>query len=99
MRLQLNLSPAAQNAVLDLNNFPTAGSLYPDPDTNSTYPDINSAFLSYDALVPTVGSPTLPTWRLITPSFHRPRYLRNATGSRINPPVANWYTDPLPPRW
>src|SRR5262249_33440153 len=77
--LQLNLSAAAQGPTpVDLNNFPAAGSLYPDPDTNTTYPDINSAFLSYDALVPNPGSPTLPT-RVIIPSFHRPQLLRNVT--------------------
>ena len=34
---------------------------------------------------------------MITPSFHRPQYLRNATAAKGlgNVPVANWYIDPL----
>ena len=92
--LQLNLSPAAQGTVLDLNNFPAAGTSFPDPDTNTTYPDINSTFLAYDALVPNPSSSTLLT-RLITPSFHRPQLLRNATASGGGTvPTNNWYTDP-----
>ena len=87
---------------LDLNNYPPSPTatpnLYPDPDLNATYPDINSAFLAYDALIPNPGSATLLS-RFITPSFHRPQYLRNATaagGAGANPvAVANWYTDPL----
>ena len=69
--------------------------LYPDPDTNTTYPDLNSAFLSYDSLVPNPGSPALPT-RVIIPSFHRPQLLRNANSSpgpgSVTP--ATWYIDP-----
>jgi len=84
---------------LDLNNFPVfpggGTTMFPDPDTNTTYPDINSPFLAYDALIPNPSSATLLT-RLLTPSFHRPQLLRNATGSLVNPvPVANWYIDPL----
>jgi hypothetical protein len=83
---------------LDLNNYPFAGNLFPDPDTNATYPDINSTFLAYDALVPNPATPTLPT-RVMIPSFHRPQYLRNATAAGAaganNVPVTNWYTDPL----
>jgi hypothetical protein len=90
---------------LDLNNYPYSTNpltrnLYPDPDLNATYPDINSAFLSYDALVPAPASasPALPI-RLITPSYHRPQYLRNATAAGAaganTVPVANWYIDPL----
>jgi hypothetical protein len=84
---------------LDLNNYPYAGNQYPDPDLNATYPDINSAFLSYDALVPFTASTTAPALpiRVITPSYHRPQYLRNATahGGLGNVSVANWYIDPL----
>ena len=65
---------------LDLNNYPFAGNLYPDPDVNITYPDNNSPYLAYDGLVPNYTNPSLPT-RLITPSFHRPQYLRNATAA------------------
>jgi hypothetical protein len=80
---------------VDFNNYPLNGSQFPDPDFTSTYADINSPFLSYDALVPNPASATGLT-RLITPSFHRPQYLRNATGSLLNPvPTANWYIDPL----
>ncbi len=81
---------------LDLNNYPFAGNLYPDPDVNITYPDNNSPYLAYDGLVPNYTNPSLPT-RLITPSFHRPQYLRNATAATGlgNVPVANWYVDPL----
>jgi hypothetical protein len=94
--LQLNLSPAAQaGTLLDLNNFPAAGALYPDPDTNTTYPDLNSAFLSYDALIPNPANPALLT-RVIIPSFHRPQLLRNANSSpgpgSVTP--ATWYIDP-----
>ncbi|HEV8071933.1 MAG TPA: hypothetical protein VGP76_29735 [Planctomycetaceae bacterium] len=92
--LQLNLSPAAQNSLLDLNNFPAAGTAFPDPDTNTTYPDINSAFLAYDALIPNPTSATLLT-RLITPSFHRPQLLRNANASAGGTvPTQRWYIDP-----
>ena len=106
--LNLNLSPAAQgvlnitgatNALLDLNNFPNSGTPFPEPDTNTTYPDINSAFLSYDAMVPngaaTVANPTGGTpVRVIIPSYHRPQLLRNATsslGGNVTP--SQWYTD------
>jgi hypothetical protein len=88
---------------LDLNNYPPninplTPNLYPDPDVNSTYPDINSAFLSYDALVPATfsGSPQQPV-RVVTPSYHRPQFLRNATAARGagTVPLLNWYVDPL----
>jgi hypothetical protein len=88
-------------ASLDLGNYPPNANpltpnLYPDPDVNATYPDINSPFLSYDALVPNPASVTLPT-RVIMPSFHRPQILRNATAAAGagNVPVLNWYVDPL----
>ncbi|HET6327406.1 MAG TPA: hypothetical protein VFG04_22180 [Planctomycetaceae bacterium] len=71
-------------------------SSYPDPDVNATYPDINSPFLAYDALVPNSASPLLPI-RVYTPSFHRPQFLRNATaaGGLGSVAVQNWYIDPL----
>jgi hypothetical protein len=87
-------------ASADLGNYPPSlnpltPNLFPDPDVNSTYLDINSPFLSYDALVPSPSGAT-PLTRVIMPSFHRPQYLRNAVGSLINPvPVQNWYVDPL----
>jgi hypothetical protein len=93
--MQINLSPAAQQTVLDLNNFPTTPpSFFPDPDVNTTYPDINSLFLSYDALIPNPTNPTALPTRVIIPSFHRPQLLRNASGGGGNVTVAQWYTDP-----
>ena len=74
--MQLNLSPGAQGVLLpatslplDLNNFGTTGTRYPDPDTNITYPDFNNPFLAVDTLVP---NGTENPVRVITPSFHRP---------------------------
>ncbi len=74
---------------LDLNNFPKTGISYPDPDPNFTYPDINSAFLASDTLVPN-GVANAPV-RVITPSYHRPMLLRNLA----NVPTTSWYTSPL----
>lgn len=69
---------------LDLNSFPIAGTPFPDPDTNITYPDINSNFLASDTLVP--NGTNYPI-RVITPSFHRPMLLRSLAPSQ-------WYTLP-----
>ncbi|MCA9117178.1 MAG: hypothetical protein KDA79_19035, partial [Planctomycetaceae bacterium] len=80
--LDLNLSPAAQDGIPDLNDA-TVG--FPDPDVDYTYPDINSPWLGLRAEIPTSSSSTIP---VIIPSFHRPQYLRN------NGVAANeWYTD------
>jgi len=81
--LQLNYSPGAQPTLVNFNTFSTDVPVYPDPDTNTTYPDRNSPFLSYDALIPNGTNPPL---RVIIPSFHRPQLLRNLA------PPATWYT-------
>jgi hypothetical protein len=81
--LQMNLSPAAQGTLLDLNNFPTVGTQYPDLDVNITYPDFNNTFLASDTLVP--NGTNIPV-RVVTPSFHRPILLRGLA------PSATWYT-------
>ena len=94
--MQLNFSPAAQNGnVVDFNNFSPDVTVFPDPDTNITYPDINNAFLASDTLVPN-GTNNYPV-RVITPSFHRPMLLRNLVIPPSTTPVAttSWYTSPL----
>ena len=81
----------ATSLPLDLNNFGTTGTRYPDPDTNITYPDFNNPFLAVDTLVP---NGTENPVRVITPSFHRPFLLRNAAangGGTVTP--YTWYTD------
>lgn len=81
--LQLNYSPGAQGSLVNFNTFSTNVPVYPDPDTNTTYPDRNSPFLSYDALIPNGTNAPI---RVIIPSFHRPQLLRNLATP------ATWYT-------
>ncbi len=50
------------------NNFPAL-------DVGYTYPDINNAFLAYIANEPVTGN------LIVTPSFHRPALLRDASGN------------------
>ena len=59
----------------------------PAPDADSTYPDLNSAFLSYDWIEPSTGQ------RVVIPSFHRPQLLRNrfAAGDYLEP-TTGWTT-------
>lgn len=88
----LNFSPAAVGApsqpapgsgwsrqfIQNTNNFPAI-------DVGYTYPDINNVFLAH------IGSD--PSGNLIiTPSFHRPQYLRQANGAPFN----NWYDASAP---
>ena len=93
--LQLNLSPAAQGSLLDLDDFPRGGNLcFPIRTPTRLIPISTVLFCPMTRMVPNTITPTVPT-RVIIPSFHRPQYLRNATGSLVNPvPVANWYIDP-----
>ncbi|MBI5761227.1 MAG: hypothetical protein HZA46_22175, partial [Planctomycetales bacterium] len=61
-------------------------SIIPTPDVDYTYPDINNLFLAYRAALP--ESPGLT---VLTPSFHRPQYLRTPAGA----PLLNWASNPI----
>lgn len=61
-------------------NYVGGNGIMPSPDTDYSYPDINSLFLGYIGTEPMTGR------QVITPSFHRPQYLRAYSGT-------NWYTD------
>ncbi len=91
--LKINISGAAQPLgangnpinINDLNNDGTANDAYPEPDAGYTSWDINSPFLSHDALVPNgVNDPV----RVVVPSFHRPQTLRGVVAPNL------WYSDP-----
>jgi hypothetical protein len=69
-RAQL-LNPAAYSGV----------PLFPTIDAGYTYPDLNNVFLASIRINPTTGNPDY-----ITPSFHRPQYLRSG-----GTPIADWY--------
>ncbi len=81
----INLSPAANRAISGSETYPVSPlgfqnhpNYVPDfePDAGYTYPDINSLFLGYFALIdvdPSAGSESLR--RVWIPSFHRPQYL------------------------
>ena len=59
----------------------------PAPDADYTYPDLNSAFLSYDFVEPSTGR------RVVIPSFHRPQLLRNRVAANdYLEPTTGWTT-------
>lgn len=67
----INDSPAANNRVDPLFEYPFLG--HRDPDY--TYPDVNNVFLSYNGFAFGPGGIS-NGYRVIIPSFHRPQYLR-----------------------
>ena len=76
----------------------------PTPDVDYTYPDINNAFLSFDAYAVRDNGNTPPPARyelvrVIVPSFFRPQYLKSSatndvTGTSSVPTDVDWY-DPV----
>lgn len=76
-------SPAAQN----LNERQLTNGNYPQPDTGSTYPDINSPFLCYVSKVrDNLGN----LHRVVKPSYMVPGVLRPTSTSPTN---SIWYND------
>ncbi|QDT15357.1 hypothetical protein [Alienimonas californiensis] len=85
--LQLNFAPGSQLDPLDYTALRNPSvNLLPAPDADFTYPDLNSAFLSYDWIEPVTGR------RVVIPSFHRPQLLRNriAAGDYLLDPGSEW---------
>ena len=85
--LDYNDSPAAQAALLDLDD-------YPEPDADYTAADFNSSFLSHKSSVPDETLPLAnPPKEVRYPSYHRPQILRNTDdGGGGSIPAYQWYT-------
>jgi hypothetical protein len=77
--LHLNDSPTARNGGggAPINPMMNPSSIYPSPDVDYTYPDINNMFLAYNGYG--LDSNNRPV-HVIIPSFHRPQYLREHFG-------------------
>lgn len=99
-RLTLNLADwAADNLALTIlprlspgdkmrsRTGTVANGIFPAPDANYSYPDLDSLYLGY------IGNEPLTGLKVVIPSFHRPQYLRGY-GNTIGITNDQWYTDP-----
>lgn len=89
-QLDFNTSAAANGGTaVDTNSW---SSLMPDVDY--TYPDINNPFLAH--VVKGADDVNAIPRNIIIPSFHRPQYMRDATGTvkYTAAPGTNWWEDP-----
>lgn len=90
--IRLNDSPAVNGGTDygNATNFPMAHfGTFPSPAAGYTYPDFNSAFLSYHGRVRDPNPSTGPIQDVMIPSYMRPQLLRNVA------PAHQWFSSTM----